>query len=93
MECHSELVESLRNIALPYRTLARWIGNSQQRRVSTIEEQRSGRPASRRIDFARAVIEHLMDYMKGHGLCTLRVFRPSFVMSTLCVLCCPSFAP
>ncbi|GFX87519.1 uncharacterized protein TNCV_1330511 [Trichonephila clavipes] len=68
MECHSELVESLGNIALPYRTVARWIGKSQQGRVSTIEEQRSGRPASGRIDFARAVIEHLMDDIKGLGL-------------------------
>ncbi|GFW83797.1 uncharacterized protein TNCV_669101 [Trichonephila clavipes] len=30
MECHSKLVEALRNITLPYRTVARWIGKFQQ---------------------------------------------------------------
>ncbi|GFU62194.1 hypothetical protein TNCV_2474251 [Trichonephila clavipes] len=42
MECRSELVEVLGNNALPYRTVARWIGKFQQGRVSTSEEQRSG---------------------------------------------------
>ncbi|GFT99606.1 HTH_48 domain-containing protein [Trichonephila clavipes] len=27
MECHSELVEALGNNALPYRTVARWVGS------------------------------------------------------------------
>ncbi|GFU63465.1 hypothetical protein TNCV_45111 [Trichonephila clavipes] len=40
MECHSELVEALGNIALPYRTLARRVGRFQQGRVSTTDEQR-----------------------------------------------------
>ena len=35
MECHSELVEALGNNALPYRTVARWVGKFQQGRVST----------------------------------------------------------
>ncbi|GFV53809.1 HTH_48 domain-containing protein [Trichonephila clavipes] len=43
MECHSELVETLVNNALPYRTVLRWIGKFQQGRVSTCDEQRSGR--------------------------------------------------
>ncbi|GFV46134.1 HTH_48 domain-containing protein [Trichonephila clavipes] len=43
MECHSELVEALGNNALSYRTVARWIGKFQQGRVSTCDEQRSGR--------------------------------------------------
>ncbi|GFU39292.1 transposable element Tcb1 transposase [Trichonephila clavipes] len=42
-------------------TVARWIGKFQQGRVSTADEQRSGRPASVRSDLARAVIEQLMD--------------------------------
>ncbi|GFX48552.1 HTH_48 domain-containing protein [Trichonephila clavipes] len=40
MECHSELVEALGNNALPYRTVARWIGKFQEGRVSTSDEQR-----------------------------------------------------
>ncbi|GFX12993.1 uncharacterized protein TNCV_3659891 [Trichonephila clavipes] len=70
MKCHSELVEALRNNALPYRTVARWIGEFQQRRVSTSDEQGSGRPVSVWTDLARTVIEQLMnyivmDYIKG----------------------------
>ncbi|GFX09314.1 uncharacterized protein TNCV_1887271 [Trichonephila clavipes] len=68
MECHSELVEALGSNALPYRTVARWIRKFQQGRVSTSDEQRSGRPVSVRTDLARAVIEQLMNYFKGHGL-------------------------
>ncbi|GFS98274.1 HTH_48 domain-containing protein [Trichonephila clavipes] len=30
MECHSELVETYGNNALPYRTVARWVGKFQQ---------------------------------------------------------------
>ncbi|GFY02959.1 uncharacterized protein TNCV_979651 [Trichonephila clavipes] len=63
MECHSELVEALGNNALPYHTVARWIGMFQQG-----DEQRSRRPVSVRTDLARAVIEQLMDYIKSHGL-------------------------
>ncbi|GFX98012.1 HTH_48 domain-containing protein [Trichonephila clavipes] len=40
MECHSELVEALRNNALPYRAVARWVGKFQQGCVSTSDEQR-----------------------------------------------------
>ncbi|GFT43491.1 HTH_48 domain-containing protein [Trichonephila clavipes] len=40
MECRIELVEALRNNALPYRTVARWVGKFQQGRVSTSDEQR-----------------------------------------------------
>jgi transposase len=62
MECHSELVEAFGNNALPYCTVARWVGKFQQGRVSTSDEQRSGRPVSVRSDVARAVIEQqLMD--------------------------------
>ncbi|GFX17314.1 uncharacterized protein TNCV_3553191 [Trichonephila clavipes] len=74
MECHSELVEALGNNVLPYRTVAtRWIGKFQQGRVSSSDEQRSGRPVSARTDLARAVIEQLMD--EGSWT-TLRVYRP-----------------
>ncbi|GFR32943.1 HTH_48 domain-containing protein [Trichonephila clavata] len=38
MECHSEFVEALGNNALPYRTVARWVGKFQQGRVSTSNE-------------------------------------------------------
>ncbi|GFW66667.1 uncharacterized protein TNCV_1371001 [Trichonephila clavipes] len=65
MECRSELVEALGNNALPYRTVARWIGMFQQGRVSTSDKQLSGRPVSVRTDFARAAIEQLMDYIKS----------------------------
>ncbi|GFV24517.1 uncharacterized protein TNCV_814011 [Trichonephila clavipes] len=68
MECHSELVEALGNNALLYRTVARWVGKFQQGRMSTSDEQRSGRPVSVQTDMARAVIEQLMDYIKGHAL-------------------------
>ncbi|GFT45739.1 uncharacterized protein TNCV_2671701 [Trichonephila clavipes] len=68
MECHSGLVEALGNNALPFRTVARWIGKLQQGLVSTSDEQRSGRPVSVRTNLARAVIEQLMDYIKGHAL-------------------------
>ncbi|GFQ86129.1 uncharacterized protein TNCT_394371 [Trichonephila clavata] len=61
MECHSEFVEALGNNALPYGTVVRWVGKFQQGRVSTCDEQRSGRPLSVRTDLARAVIEQLMD--------------------------------
>ncbi|GFQ68338.1 HTH_48 domain-containing protein [Trichonephila clavata] len=33
MECHNEFVEALGNNALPYCTIARWVGKFQQRRV------------------------------------------------------------
>ncbi|GFW16132.1 uncharacterized protein TNCV_4681241 [Trichonephila clavipes] len=68
MYCHSELVEAFGNIALPYRTVARWIGKFQQGRVSTSDEQRSGRTVSVRTDLARAVIELLMGYIKNPAL-------------------------
>ncbi|GFY21695.1 HTH_48 domain-containing protein [Trichonephila clavipes] len=44
MKCYSELVEAFGNNALPNRTVARWIGKFQQGRVSTRDDQRSGRP-------------------------------------------------
>ncbi|GFY23548.1 HTH_48 domain-containing protein [Trichonephila clavipes] len=45
MECHSELVETLGNNALPYRTVARWVNKFQQGRVSTCDEQRGAATA------------------------------------------------
>ncbi|GFV85758.1 uncharacterized protein TNCV_2003781 [Trichonephila clavipes] len=63
MECHSELVEAFGNNALPYRTVARWIGKFQKGRVSTSDEQCSGRLVSVRTGLARAVMEQLMDYI------------------------------
>ena len=56
MKYHCELVEAVGNNALPYRT----VGNFQQGRVSTSNEQCSGRPVSVRTDLALAVIEQLM---------------------------------
>ncbi|GFR24105.1 uncharacterized protein TNCT_295221 [Trichonephila clavata] len=61
MECHSEFVEALENNALPYRTVARWVGKFQQGRVSNSDGQCSGQPLSVRTDLARAVIEQLMN--------------------------------
>ncbi|GFW43060.1 suppressor of hairless protein homolog [Trichonephila clavipes] len=61
----SQLVEALGNNALPYRTVARWIEKFQQGRVSTSDEQRSGRPVSVRTALARAVIEQLMNCIKA----------------------------
>ncbi|GFW87636.1 HTH_48 domain-containing protein [Trichonephila clavipes] len=65
IECHSELVKALGNNALPYRTVARWIGKFQQGRVSTSDEQHSGRQVSVQTDLVRAVIEQLMGYIKS----------------------------
>ncbi|GFU87094.1 histone-lysine N-methyltransferase SETMAR [Trichonephila clavipes] len=45
---------------MPYHT-ARWVGKFQPGRVSTSDEQRSGRPVSVRTYLARAVIEKLME--------------------------------
>ncbi|GFX86897.1 uncharacterized protein TNCV_2124441 [Trichonephila clavipes] len=53
MECHSEFVESLGNIAQPYRTLAWWVGKFQQGRVSTSIEQRSRRKVSVRKNWSK----------------------------------------
>ncbi|GFT93122.1 HTH_48 domain-containing protein [Trichonephila clavipes] len=39
MESHTELVEAVGNNALPYRTVAWWVGKFQQGRVSTSDEQ------------------------------------------------------
>ncbi|GFW36225.1 HTH_48 domain-containing protein [Trichonephila clavipes] len=52
MECHSELVEALGNIALPYHTVTRWVGKFLQGRVSTSDEQRSRRPVSVRENWS-----------------------------------------
>ncbi|GFV54409.1 uncharacterized protein TNCV_57601 [Trichonephila clavipes] len=68
MECHRELVEVLENNALPYRTVAWWLGKLQHGCVSTSDEQRSGRSVSVCTDLARAVIEQIMDYINCHGL-------------------------
>ncbi|GFU11076.1 DUF1758 domain-containing protein [Trichonephila clavipes] len=50
----SELVEAIRNEALPYSAVTRWIGKCQQGRKLTSDEQRSGRPVSVRNDLARS---------------------------------------
>ncbi|PRD32982.1 UNVERIFIED_CONTAM: hypothetical protein NCL1_18805 [Trichonephila clavipes] len=49
MECLSELVETLGNDTLSYRTVARWVGKFHQGRVSTSDVQYLGRPFSREI--------------------------------------------
>ncbi|GFX38098.1 uncharacterized protein TNCV_3836971 [Trichonephila clavipes] len=66
MECQIEFEETLGNNALTYRSVVRWIGKFQQGRVSTSNEQRLVRSVSVRTDLARAIIEQLMDYIKGH---------------------------
>ncbi|GFQ82352.1 HTH_48 domain-containing protein [Trichonephila clavata] len=93
MECHSEFVEALGNNALPYRTVARWVVKLKQGCVSTSDEQGSGRPVSVRTDLARAVIEQLMDEDRRSRQQTKTDRETRIVMSTLCVLCCHSFAP
>ncbi|GFX48269.1 HTH_48 domain-containing protein [Trichonephila clavipes] len=57
MECHSELVEALRNTALSYCSCT--MGKKVSARTSS-DEQRSRRPVSVWTDLARAVIEQLM---------------------------------
>ncbi|GFQ68318.1 HTH_48 domain-containing protein [Trichonephila clavata] len=49
MECHSEFVVANEHNALPYRTVARWVGKFHQGRVSTSDEHRSRRPLRVRI--------------------------------------------
>ncbi|GFQ63805.1 histone-lysine N-methyltransferase SETMAR [Trichonephila clavata] len=62
MECHNKLEEALGNNVLPYRrTVARSVGKFQQGRVSTSDNQRSGRLVSVWIYLTRAVIEQVMD--------------------------------
>ncbi|GFV92097.1 uncharacterized protein TNCV_1895331 [Trichonephila clavipes] len=68
MKSHSEIFETLGNNALPYRTVAQWIGKFQQGRVPTSDEQRSGRPVTVSTNLARAVIEQLVDHIKRRGL-------------------------
>ncbi|GFR03775.1 HTH_48 domain-containing protein [Trichonephila clavata] len=95
MECHSEFVEALANNALPYRTVARWVGKFQQGRVSTSDEQRSGRLLRVQTDLARAVIEQLMDEdsrSRQQTKTDRETRNKRIVMSTLCVLCRHSFA-
>ncbi|GFV74421.1 hypothetical protein TNCV_5128631 [Trichonephila clavipes] len=53
MKCHSELVESLGNITLPCRTVARWVGKFQQGRVSIRNEQRSTGQCADRLGACR----------------------------------------
>ncbi|GFR11615.1 HTH_48 domain-containing protein [Trichonephila clavata] len=96
MECHSESMESLGNNALPYRTVARWVGKFQQERASTSDEQCSGRPLIVRTELLLAVIEQLMDEDRRSRQQTKtdrETHNKHIVMSTLCVLCCHSFAP
>ncbi|GFQ67523.1 HTH_48 domain-containing protein [Trichonephila clavata] len=96
MECHSEFVEVFGNNTLPYRIVARWVGRFQQGRVSTSDEQHSGRPLSVWTDLARAVIEQLMDEDRRSRQPTRTdrvTHNKRIVLSTLCVLCCHSFAP
>ncbi|GFQ69295.1 HTH_48 domain-containing protein [Trichonephila clavata] len=96
MECHSEFVEALGKNALPYRTVARWVGKFQQGRVSASDEQCSGRPLSVRTDLARAVIKQLMDEDRRWTLLELErasgreTHKKRIFMSTLC---CHSFVP
>ena len=42
--CHSELKEALGNLALPYRTVARWAAAFQRGRVASADMRRTGRP-------------------------------------------------
>ncbi|GFR02233.1 HTH_48 domain-containing protein [Trichonephila clavata] len=96
MECHREFVEALGNNTLPYRTVARWVEKFQQGYVPTSDEQRLGRPLSVRTDLARAVIEQLMDEDRRSRQQTKtdrETHNKRIVPSTLCVLCCHSFAP
>ncbi|GFQ88602.1 HTH_48 domain-containing protein [Trichonephila clavata] len=96
MEWYSKFVEALGNNALPYRTVARWVGKFQQERMSTSDEQRSGRSLSVRTDLARAIIKQLMDENRQSRQQTKtarETHNKRIVMSNLCVLCCHSFAP
>ncbi|GFX48089.1 HTH_48 domain-containing protein [Trichonephila clavipes] len=65
MECHSELVETVGNNTLLYRIVAWWIRKFQQGRVSTSDEQGSGRPVSLQTDLACAIIKQFIDYIKN----------------------------
>ena len=60
-ECHSELTEALGNRALPYRTVARWAGAFQYRRIASADMRRTGRPRSVHTDVARAVIAQCLE--------------------------------
>ncbi|GFV30912.1 uncharacterized protein TNCV_4013461 [Trichonephila clavipes] len=68
MECQNELVEALGNNVLLQSTVVRWIGKFHPGRVSKSDDPHSGRAVSVRTNFAQAVIDHLLDYIKGHRL-------------------------
>ncbi|GFQ64863.1 HTH_48 domain-containing protein [Trichonephila clavata] len=96
MEWYSKFVEALGNNALPYRTVASWVGKFQQKRMSTSDKQRSGRSLSVWTDLARAIIKQLMDENRQSRQQTKtarETHNKRIVMSNLCVLCCHSFAP
>ncbi|GFW82771.1 uncharacterized protein TNCV_3493411 [Trichonephila clavipes] len=90
MECHSELVEALRNNALPCHTIALWLGKFQQGRVSTSDEQRSGKPVSERTDLhvpsssSSWITLRVMDYIKS---LQAQVCHVSFMCTVLSFFC------
>ena len=59
-ECHSELTEALGNLALPYRTVARWAA-FQRGRVANADMRRIGRPRTVRTDVVYAVIAQCLE--------------------------------
>ena len=59
-ECHAELQQALGNQALPYRTVAWWVGAFKEGRESTADLPRSGRSVSANKDASVAVVEEDM---------------------------------
>ncbi|GFR28015.1 hypothetical protein TNCT_133991 [Trichonephila clavata] len=94
MDCHNENVEALGNNALPYCTVARWVGKFQQGHVSTSDEQRrDGRSVS---GSTWQVPSSSSSWMKTDDLDNkqrqIEKRTTNASTSQLCVLCCHSFA-
>ena len=72
-ECHSELTEALGNLALPYRTVARWVAAFQRGRVASADMRRTGRPKTVRTDVGHAVIAQCLEADRQWSLQELQV--------------------
>ncbi|GFR06983.1 uncharacterized protein TNCT_486801 [Trichonephila clavata] len=95
VECHSEFVGDLENKALPYRTVARWVGKFQQGCVSTSDEQSLGTNAqcANRLGTCRCRAAHGRRQTIEIKKTDREAHNTRIVISTLCVLCCHFFAP
>ncbi|PSN39588.1 hypothetical protein C0J52_06900 [Blattella germanica] len=60
-ESHAKLQQALGNQALPYRTVARWVGAFKEGRESTADLPHSGHSVSANKDVSVAVVEQCLE--------------------------------